>query len=89
MLCIHLVVSQRRLIKRVIAKSVLQILVLLRFQTEVEDWERRLMLFARTLDEWMKCQRNWLYLEPVFTTADIQRQLPQDASLFNQVGFVD
>jgi len=43
------------------------------------------MLFSRTLDEWMKCQRNWLYLEPVFTTADIQRQLPQESSLFNQV----
>ena len=43
------------------------------------------MLFSRTLDEWMKCQRNWLYLEPVFTTADIQRQLPQESGLFNQV----
>ena len=46
------------------------------------------MLFSRSLDEWMKCQRNWLYLEPVFTTADIQRQLPQDSQLFVQVSMV-
>ncbi|XP_076809994.1 dynein axonemal heavy chain 6-like [Clavelina lepadiformis] len=52
---------------------------------QVEDWERRLTLFSRTLDEWMKCQRNWLYLEPVFTTVDIQRQLPTEAQLFVQV----
>nr|XP_018672447.1 dynein heavy chain 6, axonemal-like [Ciona intestinalis] len=52
---------------------------------QVEDWERRLMLFSRTLDEWMKCQRNWLYLEPVFTTIDIQRQLPTESQLFAQV----
>uniref|UniRef100_H2YVP8 AAA+ ATPase domain-containing protein n=1 Tax=Ciona savignyi TaxID=51511 RepID=H2YVP8_CIOSA len=52
---------------------------------QVEDWERKLMLFSRTLDEWMQCQRNWLYLEPVFTTIDIQRQLPTESQLFSQV----
>jgi len=57
-------------------------------QGQVDDWERRLMLFSRTLDEWMKCQRNWLYLEPVFTTVDIQRQLPSEAQLFAQVELI-
>ena len=44
------------------------------------------MLFARTIEEWFKCQRNWLYLEPVFSAADIQRQLPSEADMFTQVG---
>ncbi|KAJ7369814.1 hypothetical protein OS493_036331 [Desmophyllum pertusum] len=51
----------------------------------VEDWDRKLKLFARTLDEWLLCQRNWLYLETIFSAADIQRQLPNEARLFAQV----
>ena len=39
----------------------------------VEEWDRKLKLFARTLDEWLLCQRNWLYLETIFSAADIQR----------------
>ncbi|CAH1791320.1 unnamed protein product [Owenia fusiformis] len=51
----------------------------------VEEWERKLTLFARTLDEWMTCQRNWLYLEQIFSTPDIQRQLPSEAKMFASV----
>ncbi len=36
-------------------------------------------------DEWLVCQRNWLYLESIFGAPDIQRQLPNEAKLFNQV----
>ncbi|XP_028903273.1 dynein heavy chain 14, axonemal isoform X3 [Ornithorhynchus anatinus] len=49
----------------------------------VDEWDQRLMLFSRTLDEWMTCQRNWLYLEPIFLTPEIQRQLPTEAKLFS------
>ncbi|XP_071963333.1 dynein axonemal heavy chain 6-like [Antedon mediterranea] len=51
----------------------------------VEEWDRKLNVFSRTLDEWMTCQRNWLYLEQIFSTPDIQRQLPSEAKLFIQV----
>ncbi|XP_023930267.1 dynein heavy chain 6, axonemal [Lingula anatina] len=54
-------------------------------KSQVEEWERKLTVFARTLDEWMTCQRNWLYLEQIFSTPDIQRQLPNEAKLFSQV----
>ncbi|XP_022090728.1 dynein heavy chain 6, axonemal-like isoform X2 [Acanthaster planci] len=51
----------------------------------VEEWDRKLNVFSRTLDEWMNCQRNWLYLEQIFLAPDIQRQLPSEAKLFAAV----
>ncbi|KAK7488391.1 hypothetical protein BaRGS_00020365, partial [Batillaria attramentaria] len=55
-------------------------------KAQVEEWERKLQVFARTLDEWLSCQRNWLYLEQIFSTPDIQRQLPSEYKMFS---FVD
>ncbi|XP_071080158.1 dynein axonemal heavy chain 6-like [Haliotis cracherodii] len=54
-------------------------------KAQVEEWERKLQVFSRTLDEWLNCQRNWLYLEQIFSTPDIQRQLPSEFKLFSQV----
>ena len=45
----------------------------LHIQLQVEEWERKLNLFSRTFEEWMLVQRNWLYLETIFSAADIQR----------------
>uniref|UniRef100_F7E4I9 Dynein axonemal heavy chain 6 n=1 Tax=Ornithorhynchus anatinus TaxID=9258 RepID=F7E4I9_ORNAN len=36
-------------------------------------------------EEWLNCQRNWLYLESIFSAPDIQRQLPGEAKMFLQV----
>jgi dynein heavy chain len=33
----------------------------------------------------LTCQRNWLYLESIFSAPDIQRQLPAEAKMFTQV----
>lgn len=52
---------------------------------EVEKWDKQLSLFADTLDAWLVCQRNWLYLESIFSAPDIQRQLPDEARMFSQV----
>ena len=54
-------------------------------RSEVEKVERNLRLFSDTLDEWLECQRQWLYLETIFSAADIQRQLPAEAKAFSQV----
>ncbi|WAR20146.1 DYH6-like protein, partial [Mya arenaria] len=51
----------------------------------VEEWERKLNIFAKTLEEWMACQRNWLYLEQIFSTPDIQKQLKPEYQMFTQV----
>ncbi|CAM9627191.1 unnamed protein product, partial [Phaeothamnion confervicola] len=52
---------------------------------EVESWSKRLSLLAETLDEWSQCQRNWMYLEPIFAADDIARQLPAEAQQFQRV----
>ena len=54
-------------------------------KNKVEDWQKQLDLFGKTLDEWLDCQRNWLYLESIFSAPDIQRQLPAEAKMFMQV----
>ncbi|XP_030750794.1 dynein heavy chain 6, axonemal-like [Sitophilus oryzae] len=51
-------------------------------KSRVEEWQRNLDLFFRTLDEWMNCQQSWIYLEVIFSAPDIQRQLPNEAKLF-------
>lgn len=48
----------------------------------VDDWLQQLDLFSRTLDEWMTCQQNWIYLEVIFSAPDIQRQLPVESKMF-------
>ncbi|KAG2467637.1 DYH6 protein, partial [Polypterus senegalus] len=55
------------------------------FKNQIEEWDRKLNLFAHTLDEWIMCQKKWLYLEQIFLPGDIQRQLPEEAQLFSQV----
>uniref|UniRef100_A0A2K6F430 Dynein axonemal heavy chain 14 n=1 Tax=Propithecus coquereli TaxID=379532 RepID=A0A2K6F430_PROCO len=51
----------------------------------VTKWDQNLTIFSYTLEEWMNCQRNWLYLEPIFYSSEIQRQLPAETKLFAQV----
>ncbi|XP_060043693.1 dynein axonemal heavy chain 6 [Erinaceus europaeus] len=54
-------------------------------KSRVDDWQKQLALFNQTLEEWLNCQRDWLYLESIFSAPDIQRQLPAEAKMFLQV----
>uniref|UniRef100_A0A8C4HR50 Dynein, axonemal, heavy chain 6 n=2 Tax=Dicentrarchus labrax TaxID=13489 RepID=A0A8C4HR50_DICLA len=51
----------------------------------VDKLLRQLTLFNQTLDEWLTCQRNWLYLESIFLAPDIKRQLPAESKMFLKV----
>ena len=51
-------------------------------RSEVEKVEKQLNLFSETLDEWLNVQKNWMYLESIFSAPDIQRQLPTEAKQF-------
>lgn len=50
-----------------------------------QAWEFRLKYAQGLVDEWINCQRTWLYLEPIFSSEDIMRQLPTEARRFNSV----
>ena len=49
---------------------------------DVETWAKKLGLLSETLDEWVTCQRNWMYLETIFCAEDIQKQLPVESQKF-------
>lgn len=48
----------------------------------VDEWEAKLRLLSETLDEWVLCQKAWMYLENIFSAEDIQKQLPQETQKF-------
>ena len=49
---------------------------------EVEKWQGDLLIFQETLDEWLTLQKNWMYLESIFASGDIRKQLPQESTNF-------
>eukprot|EP00760_Papus_ankaliazontas_P005952 PhM_4_TR1281/c1_g1_i2/m.7199/K10408/DNAH; dynein heavy chain, axonemal len=51
----------------------------------VKDWDTKLRCVADTIDEWIVTQRSWMYLEFIFMSDDIKRQLPNEASKFEKV----
>ncbi|KAM3174254.1 hypothetical protein ACTXT7_010920 [Hymenolepis weldensis] len=55
------------------------------FEERIMAWESRLQVTQEVIDEWINCQRSWLYLEPIFSSEDIIRQLPVEGKRFGTV----
>jgi dynein heavy chain len=55
------------------------------FASEIDMWNNKLILVQDTLDAWLKCQGQWMYLQPIFDSPDIMKQLPQETKRFKSV----
>lgn len=55
------------------------------FESRINNWESKLKMTQDVLEEWMTCQRSWLYLEPIFSSPDIKQQLPAEAQRYQQM----
>ena len=38
-----------------------------------------------TVEQWVMCQGQWMYLQPIFDSPDIMKQLPGENKRFKQV----
>ena len=55
------------------------------FEEEMRQWEEKLLSMQDILDAWLRCQESWLYLEPIFNSEDIMKQMPVEGRKFNKV----
>ena len=45
-------------------------------RSEVNYWKTTLVRVQGVLEEWGRLQRTWMYLYPIFSSPDIQKELP-------------
>ena len=48
----------------------------------LDNLGKKLNLLSEIIEQWLNCQRNWMYLEPIFSSDDIMKQLPTEGQKF-------
>ena len=52
---------------------------------QAEQFKKYLFTLNQIVEEWVICQKNWIYLENIFAAADIKKPLPTESQRFEQV----
>ncbi|KAL0205536.1 hypothetical protein P9112_000843 [Eukaryota sp. TZLM1-RC] len=55
------------------------------FEDRARAFETELHLVQDTIEQWLLVQKAWMYLEPIFCSEDIVRQLPDESTRFSKV----
>ncbi|XP_036144833.1 dynein heavy chain 3, axonemal isoform X1 [Monomorium pharaonis] len=55
------------------------------FEQEMQQWEEKLIMMQDIIDQWLLCQGTWMYLEPIFSSEDIMRQMPTESRNFRRI----
>lgn len=55
------------------------------FESDVDYWERTLSTVLEVVEMFLLVQRQWMYLENIFTGEDIRRQLPVETNKFDLI----
>ncbi|GMH70086.1 hypothetical protein TrRE_jg13191 [Triparma retinervis] len=55
------------------------------FEERIDLWNSKLYMVSEVLEAWLKVQRDWLYLQPIFESPDINKQLPTEGRKFANV----
>jgi dynein heavy chain len=55
------------------------------FLPKIIEWESNLLRIQENLEVWLQVQAVWLYLEPVFSSEDIMKQMPVEGTKFREV----
>ncbi|MBP5699880.1 MAG: hypothetical protein J6W71_03420, partial [Methanobrevibacter sp.] len=52
------------------------------FAEQITKWSNELIQISSVLEEWNKCQKIWIYLQPVFDSGDIAKDIPYEHKKF-------
>ncbi|CAF3412182.1 unnamed protein product [Rotaria sp. Silwood1] len=58
------------------------------FQNEVDYWEKSIAQISELCDGLFNVQRQWLYMEGIFTSDDVQRQLSRETTEFKYINMI-
>jgi dynein heavy chain len=56
-----------------------------KLKSETSGWDKKLNEMSEIIEEISKCQRTWMYLEPIFSSPDIHTQMPAEGQAFSDV----
>ena len=55
------------------------------FQEEITEWKNDLSRVLDVTDVWQKVQMEWMYLQPIFESKDIAKQLADESKKFHNI----